>query len=67
MSDVTERPTRQQAVEQLTPQKTRGVRKAQRAKARGKGEKSRPGTPAPDPVVNELMIQRIMTALIYGE
>jgi hypothetical protein len=65
MTDVVERMECSQA--ERSAEASSRVRDVGGAKVVQKREKSLPGRMAPDPVVNELMIRRIMAALMSAE
>jgi hypothetical protein len=67
LRNTKKRSTPQHGIEELSLQPAIDVQNAQQTEAganQGKGEQN---TPAPDPSINELMIRRIMAALMVEE
>ena len=67
MRNTKKRSTSQRGSEELSLQPATGVQDAQQTEAGAKQGKGEQNTPAPDPAINELMIRRIMAALMVEE
>jgi hypothetical protein len=67
LRNTTKRSTPQHVIEEITLQPAVRVQNAQQTEAGAKQETGQQNIPASDPVVNELMIRRIMAALMVEE
>ena len=67
MRNTKKRTTPQHGIEELSLQSAIDIQNTQQTEAGAKQGKGEQNTPAPDPAINELMIRRIMAALMVEE